>query len=439
VKGVAAPLRRNPLPEGTITVGAGLAVAGLAQYGFLAISAHALPPDRYAPLATFWALLFVSGPGFFLPLEQETARAIAARRVRGLGGRPVVARAAFAGLGLSAALVLAVAVASGPVDQRIFNGDPVLLVGLILGLVMFPVQFLARGSLAGNGRFAPYGVLLAGEGIFRMVFAAVLFAAGLKVAGPFGIVMVIASFVAIAIAVTGRRGLLQPGPKASWEEISNALGFLLVASVFTQFLLSIGTVAVQLLAGPTQKAAPGQFLDSRIVAYAPIFLFQAVQAALLPKLSALAAAGRYHEFRKLLAQLLLLVVALGVVAVVGFAALGPFVTQRLFGNAYALGNLDFALLSASCGGFMAAQVLSAALIALSAYRRVAAGWVSGGMAFVLVTLIGSQLFLRVELGLIAGAVAAFAVMAALLLPLLRSRTTSATEPRTLGSTVLPET
>ena len=59
------------------------------QYGFLVVAARALGTARFAPLSVFWALLFVCGPGFFLPLEQETGRAIAARRVRGEGGRPV--------------------------------------------------------------------------------------------------------------------------------------------------------------------------------------------------------------------------------------------------------------------------------------------------------------------------------------------------------------
>ena len=41
-------------------------------------------------------------------------------------------------------------------------------------------------------------------------------------------------------------------------------------------------------------------------------------------------------------------------------------------------------------------------------------------AFVVVTLLGSQLFLRVELGLLVGSVATVAVMSVLLVPLLRS-------------------
>ncbi len=82
---LAQRVGRNPLPAGTLAVGAGLVLAGVAQYGFLAVSARALGPAHYSPLATFWALLFVCGPGFFLPLEQEVGRALSARRALGQG------------------------------------------------------------------------------------------------------------------------------------------------------------------------------------------------------------------------------------------------------------------------------------------------------------------------------------------------------------------
>jgi TRAP-type C4-dicarboxylate transport system permease large subunit len=50
---------------------------------------------------------------------------------------------------------------------------------------------------------------------------------------------------------------------------------------------------------------------------------------------------------------------------------------------------------------------------------VAVGWLAGALAFVVVTALGGDLFLRVELGLVAGSVATVAVMTALLVPLLR--------------------
>ena len=422
-------LRKLPLPAGTIPVAIGLALAGLMQYGFLVVAARALGQVRFAPLSVFWALLFVCGPGFFLPLEQETGRAIAARRVRGEGGRPVVERAAAIGTVLAVALIIVTLVFAGPIDRRVFNGDPALLAGLVGGFAAYLCEFLARGALAGNGRFGSYGLLIGGEGALRVVFAAILALVGVKVAGPYGASMIVASFLAIALATVGRRGLFGPGPPASWSEVSNALGYLLIASVFTQLLLSVGAVAVQLLATPAQESAAGRFQLSRIVAYVPIFLFQAVQSALLPRLSALAAAGRHVEFRSLLLRLLALVGCVGVIAVAGFTFLGPTVTRLLFGHGFELSNLDFALLSASCIGFIVTQVLGYALISLSAYRRVAMGWASGGIVFTAVAALGSQLFLRVELGLLCGAIASSAVMAALLRSLLRERSTLDTEPR----------
>jgi len=118
-----------------------------------------------------------------------------------------------------------------------------------------------------------------------------------------------------------------------------------------------------------------------------------------------------------------------VVAVAGFTILGPTVTRLLFGQGFELTNLDFALLSASCIGFIVTQVLGYALISLASYRRVATGWAAGGIIFIGVAALGSQLFLRVELGLLCGAIASSAVMAALLMSLLRDRDSLDTQPR----------
>ncbi len=413
---------RNPLPPGALAVGVGLLLGGLAQYGFLSVATHALGANRAGALATFWALLFITGPGFFLPLEQEVSRALSARRARGLGGRPVVLRAAAGGAAIGACLLLAAGLASSAIQQRLFHGDSGLVWALLGGLVAYFLEHLTRGTLAGNGRFGRYAILLGGEGVLRVVFCAVLAVLGAKTAGPYGAALGAGSFAAVAIALAGQRGLLRPGPPAAWTEISNALGFLLVASALTQFLLSVGTVAVQLLAAPSQQAAAGRFLSSRIIAYSPIFLFQAIQATLLPKLSALASTGRYAEFRKAMRGMLVLVAVIGAVAVIGMTALGPWATKLLFGGGFELGYVDFLLLSSSCAVFMAAQVLSQALISLSAYSRVAAGWLAGAIVFVVATALGNQLFLRVEVALLIAAVVCTGVMTALIIPLLRART-----------------
>src|SRR2546421_1244846 len=156
--------RSNPLPEGTLAVGAGLIVSGITSYGFLAISARALGPERYAPLGVLWALTYVVCPGVFLPLEQEVGRALSSRRAKGLGGGPLIRRAALAG-GVAAAVLIAVTAGTSPLTlAHLFSHKVLLLVALMLALAGYYVEFLTRGVLSGNARFKPYGVIFGAAG-----------------------------------------------------------------------------------------------------------------------------------------------------------------------------------------------------------------------------------------------------------------------------------
>ena len=69
----------NPLPEGALSVGVGLAISGVATYAFFAISSRALDADAYSALGVLWGLMFAVGNGLMQPLEQEVARAVSAR------------------------------------------------------------------------------------------------------------------------------------------------------------------------------------------------------------------------------------------------------------------------------------------------------------------------------------------------------------------------
>ena len=67
-----------------------------------------------------------------------------------------------------------------------------------------------------------------------------------------------------------------------------------------------------------------------LLARIPLFMFQAVQAALLPRLSRLAAKGELDEFRAGLRRLLIVVLAVGVVGTLGALVLGPFVIELVY-------------------------------------------------------------------------------------------------------------
>ena len=68
----------------------------------------------------------------------------------------------------------------------------------------------------------------------------------------------------------------------------------------------------------------------------PLFLFQAVQASLLPKLSGYAASGMYDDFRHGLKKLIIAVVGIGTAATVGAFAIGPWVLRLAFGSEFDL-------------------------------------------------------------------------------------------------------
>ena len=405
--------RSNPLPEGTLAVGAGLIVSGVTSYGFLAIAARALGPERYAPLGVLWALTYVVCPGVFLPLEQEVGRALSSRRAKGLGGGPLIRRAALAG-GVAAAVLIAATAATGPLSlAHLFDHKVLLLAALMVALAGYYIEFLVRGVLSGNARFKSYGVILGAEALLRMLACFVLAVVGVETVGPYGIIIGLAPIVATLLGVRRERNLVTPGPDAPWSELSSALGYLLAGSVMAQMLVNAGVFAVQILADAEQKGPggiAGRFLNGLIIARVPLFMFQAVQAALLPKLAHLAGAGRHADFRTGLKRLLAVVVAIGALATVTAFAIGPFVVTTLFGQEFRLSHRDLGYLAAASAIYMLALALAQALIALSNYSRVVLGWGAGLVVFVGVTALGHELLPRVEYGFLAGSFASAVVM-----------------------------
>ncbi|MFM8907773.1 MAG: hypothetical protein ACKOIZ_09235, partial [Actinomycetota bacterium] len=73
-----------------------------------------------------------------------------------------------------------------------------------------------------------------------------------------------------------------------------------------------------------------RFANAVLLARVPLFLFQAVQAAMLPRLTQLAAVGDSREFRDVLRRLFVLVGGVGVVGVVGAFIAGPFVLEVVY-------------------------------------------------------------------------------------------------------------
>ncbi|HEX5613546.1 MAG TPA: hypothetical protein VFZ83_00175 [Acidimicrobiia bacterium] len=424
-----ADAAKRSLPEGTFAVGAGLLIAGVTAYGFQILTGRTLAKADYAALNGLWALVFVVTPGFFQPLEQEVSRALASRASRGIGGGPLVRRAAILGGILAASVALIVVVASKPLVDELFEGEWLLLVALLVAIATYYVAHLTRGTLSGNGRFERYGLMHGVEGSVRFLACIALVVFGVESAGAYGLALALPPLVAVALALRRQHGLLLPGPDAPYSELSNALVLLLVGSFLAQTLGYAAFLGANLLATSAEKDEVADFIFGLFIARIPILLFQAVQAALLPKLAGLAGAGKVEDFRGGLRKLIVVVVALGVFGTVAGATIGPWAGRLLFGaEDFTLGNRDLGLLAAGSGAFILALTLAQALIALEGYAQAAVSWLIGIAGFIVVTALGDDLFLRVELGFVAGSSAAAVAMAALLANRLRHGVPGTAEP-----------
>ncbi|HYL52075.1 MAG TPA: hypothetical protein VEZ15_08915 [Acidimicrobiia bacterium] len=412
--------KKLPLPEGTYAVGAGLLIAGVTAYGFQIVAAHRLSSTGYAALNSLWAIVFVVAPGLFQPLEQEVARAVAHRRVRGIGGGPLVKRAAVLGAILAGVVALASAIAAKPLIDQLFHGQAWLLGALFVALACYYLAHMTRGTLAGNGRFGAYGLMHGSEGTTRMLFCILLAVIGVSTPGLYGLALALPPLIAVAISLRGQHNLLTPGPAAPYSELSSALGWLLLGSLLAQLLSYASFLGVTLLAnGHAEKDLTGKFITGLFIARVPLLLFQAVQAALLPKLAALASAGKQEDFRSGMRKLLLIVVGLGTVGTVGATFVGPWAGKKLFGDKWILGDRDMMLLTLGAATFIVALTLAQGLIALRAYPQAASAWIVGIVVFLVTVALGRDLFLRNELGFVTGGGIAAMLMGVFLLQRMR--------------------
>lgn len=394
---------RQTLPEGTGAVGAGLAVSAMTAYVFVVVALNALSGDTKAAFSAFWAVIFVAGPGFFLPLEQEVGRALAHRRSQGLGGGPLVTKAAKLGGIITVLLVIATIATAPLLSDQLYHGDSVFVAAVAVGIVAFYVVHLTRGVLAGQGRFRAYGELLAAEGIIRLAAGVILALAGVHNAGGYAMALALAPFFAVAFALRRQRDVLEPGPDAPYSELSASLGWLLAGSVLMQVLAYSPLLGVNLLANTDEeKDIAAGFASAFFIARIPVLAFQAVQGTLLPKLAGLAGSGRHDDFKRGINRLLGVVTVIAVLGAVGAGLLGPTVGKILFED-FTLDAQGLALLAAGSGAFIIALTLAQALMALGGYRSMVASWAAGLAVCITIMATVSDLELRVEGGFLVGA------------------------------------
>ena len=153
-----------------------------------------------------------------------------------------------------------------------------------------------------------------------------------------------------------------------------------------QVLVSSGALFVRASEG---AAAAGYIFNVLMVARAPLLLFQAVAASLLPHLTRLRARSDEtgdDAFRMSINTTLLTIACFAAAVTVGVLAIGPEVMQIAFGTKFTYDRVDLAIVAVGMGFYLVGSALNQAALAQGQARRAAACWVTCAVAFVVFNL-----------------------------------------------------
>ncbi|MDH6576492.1 hypothetical protein [Kitasatospora sp. MAP5-34] len=417
-----SPLRVAVPPSGTLAVGAGaLALAG-GSYLHLALAGKVLDGVAMAKFSMVWALVFSVGAGLFIPLEQEASRAVAARIALGDGGLPVLLRGMRVAGGLLATLLVLLAVGARPVADLLFSGDRRMVVALGAGFAGLATAHVARGVLAGHGRFRDYCTQMWLDALLRVAAAAALWLGQVRSPLAFALVLVVAPVVSVAAVSPALRRSCRPGSAPCPAELRAGLPVLMCSTLLTQLLPNAPVIAAKLLEPADSRAVPA-LLCASIIVRIPVMAVAAMQVPLLSALACTVTLGDRQAWTGQVRAACRVVAAIGVGALLCVVLAGPYVSVRFLSAPELLGRRDFLLLGLGTVGYLFAMVLGQPLLALRKQRLQGAAWIVGATVFVLSAAAHEDAVPAVENAYLAGCWTVALLLAANVLVMSRSSST----------------
>ena len=414
--------KRSAIPEGTLSIGIGLLVAGVTIYIFFKIGQQALGQEKFKPLVSLWFVMFAIAPGFFLPIEQELSRAVAHRRALNQGVGPVVKKVALLCAATVVFLLALILLLSPMINDNLFEGNVIITVSLAIAIVTYGALYFTKGLSSGLGKFSTYGFIVGADGAIRVLACTALLLLGVTQLSAYSLIIVITPIIGVMIVLLAGQLKTESGPPATWSEITENLVWLLGGSIFAAALVNAGPLTVDILGDSQDAIRVTQFGNAVLLTRVPLFLFQAVQAALLPRLTRLAARGDLVEFKIGFRRLVVLVIGVGVFGTIGAFLFGPFFLDLVYGGG--IDRRTLTLLALASAIYMMALAIAQAVIALRGHRLVALGWLLSFLSYVICAWKVSQdLFLRVEVALVVSSAVALVSFALSLKALLKSGAT----------------
>jgi O-antigen/teichoic acid export membrane protein len=402
--------------RGAAVLSVGIGVTGLVTYTYFSLASHSLADDEYGRISLLWSAVFIVVSVLYRPVEQLLSRTIAEQSAHA----HVLRVAATIQAGLGTVFVVAALALRGPIEDELFGGSSTLYWIFVGTVVAYAASYFARGFLAGHHRFGAYGLLVLLEATSRCAFAAAV-AVGItegQDAVAFGMLAApIASLTVVPFALSRSkfRVYRERDPEAEFT-LAHGTGFaaaVLLVMVSEQTFINAGPLIVNATEGGAEGAALAGFtFNVLLIARAPLQLFQAIQAPILPHLTQMRARGEADGFRRTVRVTLVAIGAFSATAALTLLAIGPWAMDILFGSDVDYGRFGLALIAVGMGLYLAAATLSQAALARGHAKEAAACWVISAVAFVGFLLIPGwdDRIVQVEVGYAAGA----AVLCALL-------------------------
>jgi O-antigen/teichoic acid export membrane protein len=284
-------------------------------------------------------------------------------------------------------------------NEALFAGRLIFAAQAFLLAVFFGVMQVGKGILAGHRRFAAYGLVLALEGVFRLVAAVILVSIAPR-ATLLGWAMVAAPLSVLVVRPWRYDRTTVPDVVATPP--AGFLGSYVAGSAASQLLLAGAPLGVVALGG---EAALRSVIFTTFTLYrAPLTLIYNLQGRVLSFLvrSDGVAVGR------IISRLVVVGLALASVAGVVGWVVGPAVVEILFGRDFRPEALVAALVAAGVIVASATQIMAQALVAAGSTGQLAGAWIAGlSVGIVTMFLTGGGPGTRVALGFLAGEVSAF--------------------------------
>ena len=409
---LAGPTSHQRLPEGTMSVLVGVVVNGAMVYLFLVLPARVglIGPDDYAGLAASWFVVFTVVTGLLTPLEQQITIFVTEARARGFNAMPDVRRTIQAAL-VPTLSICALLLLSTPILGARLLGNSALMPTTVAAIVAYVAFQSRRGLLAGRSDFNGYGRLLIIDGVVRAGGAIVLVIMSVRWVPAYGILIGAPALIAALVSRRSRFHDTAPVNRQPTRGLGRRFAWLVTAQTASQLVLNFAPLLAPLLADESQRDEAGRIAAGFLVARIPLFLFQAVQTALLPRLIEMATTGRLRDLVRELTRLCGLIITLGAVGALAAASLGPSLIDLSFGSEFGLERWPLTIMVLAAVAVAVGMTLTQGLVALERLRSAALAWGAGLVAGLLLLLVLDDLAIRVATAFAAASVAACTALA----------------------------